>query len=332
MLLLGLGMASFGYGQDKPALPPHMPLNMEQLQAALSSVRGPATSDQGWPRSIRYNYETHDYQTDTFREELKTFTLPRQPTRIIPHAVGVAEILWAICPPEKLIAFNNYVVDPEFCVIAPAVKQQGKLIFTDQQTEVVLGAQPDLVITVFYSAAEFEAKLAQANIPFFDVGFFGDIASIKRQTLLLGQVIGEEGNAQALVAVIDQKMQELRNAIKKTEPPKRVLYYDAGGYIPGKFSNFNSMCEMIGVVNVGAEQGIKTWAQIDYETLLKWNPDVIITPQESQLQQELLANKLLSYARAIRTKQVYPIPGLYLRITSQYMILSANVLAGIVYR
>jgi len=305
------------------------PLPMNDLKNALSLVRGkpqPGT----WPRTIHYAFRVYDFKADTFHQEEKTFTLTRQPVRIIPHAVGVAEILWAICPRERLAAFNEFTADPEFSFIADAVQQRGP-VFKSKQTELVIGFQPDLVFTVFYSGAEFKEKLRQAKIPYFDLGYFGSIESIKEQTLLIGKIIGEEANAQALVALIDDKIAALKYAVPAGSKPVRVLYYDEGGYIPGRSSNFNSICSIIGAVNVGAEQGIKSWSQADNETLLKWNPDVIIVPRGSSLKKLLMSSKVLSFARAIQQGKVYEVPGVYLRVDSQFMLLSADVLAGVIY-
>ncbi len=309
---------------------PSPPLDMESLKESLSYVRGESVSRQGWPRSVNYNFQIYDFKKEDFNHEEKTFEIVRKPSRIIPHAVGVAEILWAICPRERIIAFNEVLADPVFCFIADQVRQRGP-VFNSKQTELVIGYQPDLVFTVFYSGVEFKEKLKQAKIPFFDLGYFGTIESIKNQILLVGELIGEEGNAKALVDIIDEKTQELRRKIPRAESPPRVLYYAEGGYIPGKSSNFTSICKIIDVINVGAEQGIKSWKQIDHELLLKWDPDIIVVPQGSHLREQLMTNRMLSHARAVKEKRVYSIPGVFLSAGSQYMILSANFLAGIVY-
>jgi iron complex transport system substrate-binding protein len=88
---------------------------------------------------------------------------------------------------------------------------------------------------------------------------------------------------------------------------------------------------MIKAVNVGAEKGIQSWRQIDYETLLLWDPDVIIVPDESHLREQLLTNPMLSHGTVVKAKRVFGVPGVYLRVDSQYMIVSANLLAGILY-
>ncbi len=307
------------------------PLDLEKLKNELSFVRGKTTTERGWPREIRYNFKVYDFKTDAFRVEARTSVVKKKPLRIIPHAVGVAEILWSICPRERLVAFNEFSADPESSFIADKVRERGA-IFKTKQTELIIGYQPDLVFTVFYSGADFKEKLKQAKIPSFDLGYFGTIDSIKEQILLIGDVIGEEGNASALVKLIDAKIRELQNKLPRRSHPLRILYYDEGGYVPGASSNFNSICKIIGAINVGAEQGIKSWSQIDSETLLKWNPDVIIVPGHSKLKELLMSNRVLSYARAVKSGSVYNVPGVYLRADSQYMLLSADFIAGLIYR
>jgi iron complex transport system substrate-binding protein len=309
---------------------PRTPLDMEQLKAALSYVRGTSKVEEHWPKTIQYIDRQYDFRSDTFSEHPKTYLVQGKPSRIIPHAVGVTEILWAICPRERLVAFNEFSADPAFCFLADLVKQKGPL-FKTQQTELVLGYKPDLVFTVFYSSIEFKEKLKQAKIPFFDLGYFGTIDSIQYQISLIGKVIGEEANASELVRIIDEKTRDIRAKIPKLGTPLRILYYDENGYVPGKNSNFTSICEIIGAMNVGDERGVKCWSQIDYETLLKWDPDVIIVPEGSNLKKLLMTNEILSHAKAVKGNRVCSIPGIYLRVDSQYMLLSANILAGIVY-
>jgi iron complex transport system substrate-binding protein len=307
------------------------PLDLPRLRNDLSLVRGRAQAKASWPRQIRYTFKVYDFRTDTFRQETKTFVIRKKPMRIIPHAVGVAEILWSICPRERLIAFNDISADPDASFIADSVRERGT-VFSSKQTELVIGYQPDLVFTVFYSGADFKEKLRQAGITSFDLGYFGTIESVKEQILLIGDIIGEEGNASALVRLMDAKVRELRRKLPPGNHPVRVLYYDEGGYVPGASSNFNSICGIIGAVNVGAEQGVKSWSRIDYETLLKWNPDVIIVPGRSRLRELLMSNRMLSHARAIKSGSVYAIPAVYLRAASHYMLLSADLLAGVIYR
>ena len=198
--------ASSAAGKGQTIVPP---LDMERLKNDLSFVRGKPKAEGPWPREVRYTYKIYDFRTDAFRQETKVIVLKKKPLRIIPHAVGVAEILWAICPRNRLVAFNEVSADPDSSFIADRVRERGP-IFKSKQTELVIGYQPDLVFTVFYSSADFKEKLKQAKIPSFDLGYFGTIDSIKKQILLMGDIIGEESNAFALVQLIDTKIRELQ--------------------------------------------------------------------------------------------------------------------------
>ena len=328
--MLFLALACTRSGEERSAGLPAPPLDTEGLKQALSCARGETREQRAWPRKVDYTFRIYDFRADTFHEEARVFEIERKPLRIVPHAVGVAEILWAMCPRERLIAFNDISADPEFCFLADEIRKKDH-IFQTKQTERIIGFEPDLVFTTFYSGEEFKEKLKQAKIPYFDLGYFGTIASIQEQTLLIGRIIGEEVNAEALVNLMDEKIRELRSKIPKDRAGMRVLYYDEGGYIPGRSSNFSSICEIIGTVNVGSEQGIKSWSQIDYETLLKWDPEIIVVPEGSGLSEQLRSNPILAHAQAVKEGKIYAVPGIYLRVASQYMILSANLLAGIVY-
>ena len=318
------------HGQNHQAALPRLPLDMATLKKALSYARGPGPDNLHWPRTIQFDHAIYDFSEDMLRREKKVFVMKHKPLRIIPHGVGVSEILWAICPRERIVAFSELAADPKWSFLADEVRPRFPL-FNSKQTERIIGYRPDLVFTVFFSEATFKEKLKQAGIPFFDLGYFGTIESIQQQILLVGKIIGEDGNAADLVRVMNHNIEMLQKKIPADAKPKNVLFFDEGGYVPGETSNFNSICRIIRVINVGARQGIKSWSRIDYETLLQWDPEIIVVPRGSHLRAQLTASALLNHARAIKTNRVHEIPAVYLNAGSQYMVLSANLLAGIVY-
>jgi iron complex transport system substrate-binding protein len=318
----------FGQAENGHTIQP--PLKMADLKKALSYARGQGGSNENWPRVITYDYEVYDFRQDSRNRQKKKLTMDRKPLRIIPHGVGVSEILWAICPRERIIAYNELSANPKYCFIADQIKERYP-VYTSKQTERIIGYQPDLIFTVFFSDVAFKKKLEQAGIAYLDLGYFGTIESIKKQVLTIGEIIGEEDNAVELVRIMDLKMQAIQAKIPVADHPKQILFYDVGGYVPGKISNFNSICRMIRVVNVGSREGIESWSRIDDETLLKWDPEIIIVPAGNHLKEQLKARRILAHARAVKNNKIYAVPNVYLTAGSQYMILSANLLAGIVY-
>ncbi len=54
-------------------------------------------------------------------------------------------------------------------------------------------------------------------------------------------------------------------------------------------------------------------------------------PEGSGLKEQVRSNQMLAHARAVKEGKVFAVPGIHLRVASQYLILSANYLAGVVY-
>ncbi len=333
LIILNLIFGAGYVGAEKWVMPA-TPLDMDKLFTKLSYVRGEsqasAAAAETWPREIKYQRRVIDFSSDIFKIENETFKLESPPQKIIPHAVGISEVLWAICPRSRLLLFNEVAADPRFSLIADQITATGR-IFNSKESEIIIAAQPDLVLTVIFSDAIFKQRLRQAGIPTLDLGSPDSLTSVLKEIKLLGETLGVDANATALLQLIKSEQARLSAALPSQPTPLRLLYYDLGGYIPGKSSNFTSLCEMIGAVNVGAEQGINSWRQVDHETLLQWDPDIIIIPLESNLKIALQQDPLLKHCRALKSGKLLSIPGLYLRTNSQFLLLSANLLAGIVY-
>lgn len=311
------------------------PLEMDALMGALSDAQQPTpvTADS-YPRTVSYRFVRYDFVSDQKQDEERSVTLVRQPQRIIPHATGLTEILWAIVPHERLVAVHKSCKDRQFSFLAPLLPDDLPTYGTDD-AEVVIGYRPDLVMASFFSNENFLHQLRTAHVPMAQFGFFDDLDAIKDQILLAGRLTGEEASAQRLVAVMTEKLREIQAVVRQrrgaVSKPPTVLYYDNMAYVAGSGTTFNSMCQALGVTNIAATKGIRNFKQIDYETLLQWNPDVIIVPEESTFDRQLYSQKILATARAVRQKNIRKMPTVYLLSSSQYLVASINYLAGLLY-
>lgn len=311
------------------------PLEMDALMGALSDARMPddgATGD--FPRTVSYRFTGYDFVTDQRSEETRSITLERRPTRIIPHATGLTEILWAILPHERLVAVHKSSKDRQFSFLAPLLPEDLPTYGTDD-AEVVIGYRPDLVMASYFSDANFLHQLRTARVPLVQFGFFDDLDSIKEQILLAGRLTGEETSARHLVAVMNDKLRAIQTAVRQRRgagaAPPTVLYYDNMAYVAGSGTTFDSMCRALGVTNIAAARGVRNFKQIDYETLLQWNPDMIIVPEESNFDRQLYSQQILATARAVRRHNIRKMPTVYLLSSSQYLVASINYLAGLLY-
>jgi len=311
------------------------PLEMDALMGALSDARKPTpVMAESYSRTVSYRFMRYDFVSDQKHEEERLITLPSQPQRIIPHATGLTEILWAIVPHERLVAVHKSCKDRQFSFLAPLLPADLPTYGSDD-AEIVIGYRPDLVMASFFSNENFLHQLHTAHVPLAQFGFFDDLGAIKDQIMLAGRLTGEEASAQRLVAVMTEKLRDIQMVVRQqqgdADKPPTVLYYDNMAYVAGSGTTFDSMCQALGVTNIAAAKGIRNFKQIDYETLLQWNPDVIIVPDESTFDRQLYNEQILATSRAVQQKNIRKMPTVYLLSSSQYLVASINYLAGLLY-
>lgn len=311
---------------------PDFPVDMEQLLASLSDAHQPELNDGPYPRQIDYRFQRWNVVDDTLTSELKTLNVDHQPQRIIPHAIGLTEVLWAITPHERIISVHNSCRNPSYSFLANQLPPSLPTYGSDD-AEIVIGLCPDLVLTTYYSSATFKNRLQLSRIPFVEIGYFGDMSSIENQIRFIGELVDAEASAKQLLATMQQSVATIKNSVNQrlAGRPIRVLYYDHMGFVAGEHTTFDSLCRILDIENVAAQHGIKFSKQVGYETVLQWDPDMIIVPQDSGLDSRLLGQPILASAKAVRTKNIRTIPSVYLMASSQYVVASLNYLGGILH-
>lgn len=331
LLLSGLLGAAPLWAQGEHSAP-DFPVEMDELLEALLDAHRPELDNSRYPRTIEYRHLRWNMLDDSLSSEQKTLTVARQPQRIIPHSVGLTEVLWAITPQERIVSVHESCRNPNFSFLA-SVLPDSLQVYKSEDAELVIGLRPDLVLTTYYSSAAFKNRLKLSRIPFVEIGFFGDIPSIKEQIQFLGELVGAEASARQLLATIDQSVATIQSVVKQRLSGRtpRVLYYDQMGFVAGEHSTFDALCQTLGIENVAAQNGIRFFKQVSYETVLKWDPDIIIVPKDSGLDEQLLKQPILALAKAVRTENIRTIPGEYLMASSQFIVASLNYLGGLLY-
>ena len=328
-LLMLIGGNGFAADADPPGK--RFPLEMQGLLQSLTDARLPTQSGK-FPRVVEYGFTEWNMLEDTLVKTVREIRIPQQPMRIIPHSVGLTEILWAIAPREHMAAVHRSCLDPDYSFLAKAIPKSMP-VYASEDAEVVIGLRPDLILTTYYSSEEFKNRLRLSSVPFVELGFYGDIPSIEAQIESIGEIIGEEKAARHLVQTMEERIAAIRAFVRSRSGGKklRVLYYGDQGFVAGRGSTFDSLCRLLEAENVAAAKGIRFFKQIDYETVLQWDPDLIIVAEGSGLERELLRQEILKTATAVRLHNIKSIPNVYLMASSQFAVASLNYLGGLFY-
>ncbi|MEZ6036811.1 MAG: ABC transporter substrate-binding protein [Planctomycetota bacterium] len=198
---------------------------------------------------------------------------PERPAqRIVLGSVLAAESLLGVLPPERIAAVHFVAATPSFSLVAGLAEGLPTVGASPSQ---LLSAHPDLVIVDAYTQAETLALLASADVPVMrtaDPHSFDDIAANLRE---LGQVTGLEKETEALVAAMQGRLAELREAGRGLAE-WRLLGLDGALHTYGTGSLFDALVKAVGARNLAAEHDAGAFRKLDVEAVLAWRPDVIV--------------------------------------------------------
>ncbi len=180
--------------------------------------------------------------------------------------------------------------------------------------EVVLKAKPDLIIDIGSTNANFvslaDRVQGETGIPY--VLLDGRLDTLPQQIEKLGRILGADARAAELLAYTQRSFDDIQSRLAKIPAARRpeVMYArGAQGLTTGLGGSINvEMLEWLGARNVAGDQqgGL---AQVGFEQVVLWNPEVIIT-NDPNFYREVWSKPEWSMIKAVRSKRVFLSPHL----------------------
>jgi iron complex transport system substrate-binding protein len=190
--------------------------------------------------------------------------------------------------------------------------------------EQIIALQPDLVFVASFLRGEFIRLLQAAGMVLFQFQEYDSIAEIEQNIRLIGQVVGEEAKADALVAAMQARLHALAERLRPIGARPRVLYWGSHGYTAGRLTSMDDLITHAGGENLAATYGIIGSANLSAEQVLAMNPQVIVNGSLDQDAQRglpvALMHPALQGTDALQHGRVYTIPSRYLVTISQFIV------------
>lgn len=268
--------------------------------------------------------EAEDYGTVVIDNYGREVTFTKMPERVISMNIQTTEMLLALDLGDKVIgcSYNTCEVLPEY---QEAFDQIPILSDTYASHEAIIGEEPDFVIgrnTAFREKAsgtveQFEA----AGIPAYQSqgtivsGRPEEMDDVYADLLNLGRIFKVEDRAEALVAEMKQKIDDVQEKLASVEEPVKVLVIDSldGNEI---FTASNALetelIRLAGGKNIAPDMG-SNWADISMEVATDANPDVIVfnVYEETTLEEKIAeaeAVEALKDTPAMKNKRFVGVP------------------------
>lgn len=245
--------------------------------------------------------------------------LPEKITRVMAAGPPASVLLYSVAP-DRMVGWVREFKDDEKEFIAAPYRDlpvHGRLTGKGDTAnmEAVLAMKPDIILdvgTVNPTYASLADKVQeQTGIPY--VLIDGSFASTPKSLREIGELLGEEEQAEKLAAYTEAAMARLNKVVAEAPADQRPrVYYGRGpdGLETGLAGSINmEVLSAIGATNVAEAAGKGSLANVSLEQILSWNPDVILT-LSPKFQKSVLSDPSWAGVKAVKDGRVFRAPAL----------------------
>lgn len=268
-----------------------------QSQPQSQSLSAPAAQGEAMPVTL----------TDAAGRQV---TIETEPETLVSGYYITTSMLIALGQQDKLVGIEAKAdTRPIYALAAPELLELPSVGTAKEfDLEGCAALEPDLVILPLKLQESADA-LEQLGINALVVNP-EDMEQLEETLDLLGQATGSSERAHALMDYNDATEAEMAQLLADAEKPSVYLAGNSS-YLSTAGSKMyqNTLIELGGGENVAAELEDDYWADISYEQLLAWDPDVIVIAADADYTKEdLLADSQLADLTAVKNGAVYALP------------------------
>ncbi|MEM1192509.1 MAG: ABC transporter substrate-binding protein [Pseudomonadota bacterium] len=196
--------------------------------------------------------------------------------------------------PEKTVASVDFCADQYVLALAPpaailalspdaksayssARSKAANLPIRNPRAEMVLSLKPDLVVRQWGGDARMGQMLSAHAIEMVQLGYATDFAGIYANIRQVGNALGTDTKAEALIATIKARKAALTEAAMSSVPAPSALYVTPGGVTAGRGTLIDAVLTAAGLTNRAAADGASGWVPLPAEALVLDPPDLIVT-------------------------------------------------------
>ena len=232
----------------------------------------------------------------------RTVALDKPSEKVVTLTASTCEIVYALGVGDRVVGRGEYCDWP-----AEALKKPVVASGAETNIEQIIALRPDLVLmATMDQTAEQVKQLQDAGIKVY-ASDAHDIAGTYESILQIGQLMGRDSQAQAIV----DNMKTTFNGLSAKKLSGTVYFevspLEYGLWTAGKNTFMNEVAELMGLKNIFGD--LEGWAEISEEQVLQRNPDYIVTVgmyfgEGLTPAEEIMARPSWQNVTAIKNKQV----------------------------
>ena len=195
------------------------------------------------------------------------------PARVVSMNLCTDQLAMMLAGEGQLLSVSHLALDPR----SSAMAEEARAFRVNHGlAEEIYLMQPDLVIAGRFTTRATVDMLRRLGVPVavFEPAY--SLAEVRDRLLQMGEVLGRETAAVALIADYDRRFAALQAETERR--PSAALYY-ANGYTSGDRTLAGQILIAAGFENAAAAAGFATGGIMPLEVLAMIDPDALITSQ-----------------------------------------------------
>ncbi len=241
----------------------------------------------------------------------RSVNVPDHPQRLVSLAPSITEIVYALGLGDHLVG------DTEYCDYPPEAKQKPHVgAILNPSLEQIVALKPDLVLGIAEAnRREIADQLERLGVPLYGLTAH-TIDEMLRSVHDLGELLGRQAEASALVERLQVRIQAVAEQVKGRPRPK-VLF--AVWYQPlitaGPHTFIADVVRRAGGDSITDDLS-EEWPRLSLEEALHRDPDIILFPRSESFAPSLDTFRNLPGwrdLRAVKNQQLYFIPDTIVR-------------------
>ncbi|UFS66844.1 ABC transporter substrate-binding protein [Paracoccus denitrificans] len=193
------------------------------------------------------------------------------PRRVLSVNLCTDQLAMLLAAPGQIVSVSYLAQDPTASAMAD---QAARLPANRGRAEEIFLMRPDLVLAGAWSSPETIRLLQRLGIPVEVFPVETDIAGIRANIRRMGDVLGRQARAKALLARFDADLARLADAPPGPRP--RAALYMVNGYSSGRDSLAGQIVALAGFDNVADDLGLPAGGVVPLEALLLSGPDLLV--------------------------------------------------------
>lgn len=198
-----------------------------------------------------------------------------KPARVVSMNLCTDQLTLRLADSDRILSLSHLVARPDISV---SVEDAERFTLNHGLSEEILPLEPDLIIAGRYTSRPTVFLMQRLGYDLVDLDISRSLADIRERIREMGQALGEDDRAEALIEQFDARLDAARPGAGGRRPT--ALYLQQNGYTAGRGTLVGDIIEQAGFQNFGARFDIDGHGKLSLEQFLAADPDVIITDEQ----------------------------------------------------